>query len=186
MIDESFRLTPVDVRNMDFGRALRGYDPAKVEEFRGQVADELERLLRQNSELDGKIKGLIEQLRAYRERDKALNEALVSAQQLRAEMREQADREAQLILREARAEGERLVDAARAEARAMEAELASLERARRSFLGHLRALAERQLQELDAIEATLQPPPPSAEPTIAEPARPPNKTPAWLDSLVSE
>jgi DivIVA domain-containing protein len=185
MIDESFRVTPVEVRNQQFGRAMRGYDPGQVEEFRGRVADELERLIRQNLELDGKVKNLIEQLRAFRERDKALNDALVSAQQLRSEIREQADREAQLILREARAEGDRLVDAARAEARAMEAQLASLERARRAFLGQLRALAERQLQEIDAIETTLHQQP-GAEPAVSEPARQPNKTPAWLDSLVSE
>ena len=76
-------------------------------QFRNQVAEELERLTRVNQDLDAKARGFHEQLRAFRERDKAINEALVSAQQLRGEIREQAESEAQLILREARAEGER-------------------------------------------------------------------------------
>src|SRR5512146_2498372 len=110
MIDESFHLTPLDVRRFDFGRALRGYNAEKVEQFRDQVAEELERLGRVNADLDTKARSFHEQLRAFRERDKALNEALVSAQQLRAETREQAEREAQLLLKEAQAEGERIIE----------------------------------------------------------------------------
>ena len=151
MIDESFHLTPLDVRRTDFPGVLRGYDKARVDEFRDRVANELERLTRINQELESKAKGFHEQLRAFRERDKALNDALVSAQQLRAEVREQADREAQLIRREARAEGERIIDDARVELRRIATEIEGLERARRAYLAQFRAMVARQLAELDAI-----------------------------------
>ena len=98
MIDETFHLTPLDVRRYEFGKALRGYDPERVNQFRDQVAEELERLSRLNQDLDAKARGFHEQLRAFRERDKAINEALVSAQQLRTDIKEQADKEAALIL----------------------------------------------------------------------------------------
>jgi cell division initiation protein len=151
MIDESFHLTPLDVRRTEFPAALRGYDKARVEEFRDRVANELERLTRINQELESKAKGFHEQLRAFRERDKALNDALVSAQQLRAEVREQADREAQLIRREARAEGERIINDARVELRSIATEIEGLERARRAYLAQFRSMVARQLAELDAI-----------------------------------
>jgi DivIVA domain-containing protein len=151
MNDDSFHLTPLDVRRTDFPAALRGYDKARVDEFRDRVANELERLTRVNQELDSKAKGFHEQLRAFRERDKALNEALVSAQQLRAETREQAEREAHLIRREATAEGERIVEAARAEIRRLAGEIEALERARRAHLAQLRGIVSRQLAELEAI-----------------------------------
>jgi DivIVA domain-containing protein len=185
MIDESFRLTPVDVRRYDFGRKLNGYDPAKVDAFKEQVAAELEDLIRQNGELDAKAKGLVEQLRAYRERDKALNEALVSAQQLRGDIREQAEREGQLIIREARADAEKLLDGARAEARRVEAEISSLERMRRAFIAQLRALAERHLQEIDAIDAVSAQRPDTRD-DDAPPRGSGTPTPAWLNSLVKE
>ncbi|HVB32382.1 MAG TPA: DivIVA domain-containing protein [Gemmatimonadaceae bacterium] len=153
MIDETFHLTPLDVRRYDFGKALRGYDPERVDQFREQVAEELERLMRVNQELEAKAKGFHEQLRAFRERDKALNDALVSAQQLRSEIGEQAEREGQLIIREARAEGERLLDQARADARGLEQELLALERARRTFVTQFRVLIERQLAELTAADS---------------------------------
>src|ERR1700712_3918167 len=115
MIDETFHLTPLDVRRYEFGKALRGYEPERVNQFREQVAEELERLARLNQDLDAKARGFHEQLRAFRERDKAINEALVSAQQLRGEIREQAEKESQLIIREAHAEAGRIVDGARSE-----------------------------------------------------------------------
>jgi DivIVA domain-containing protein len=151
MLDESFHLTPLDVRRTDFPAALRGYDKARVDEFRDRVANELERLTRVSQELEAKAKGFHEQLRAFRERDKALNEALVSAQQLRTDTREQAEREAQLIIREARAEGARKVDEARADVRRLAVEIESLERARRAYLAQFRSMVARQLAELEAI-----------------------------------
>lgn len=153
MIDESFHLTSLDVRRFDFGRSLRGYNPEKVEQFRDQVAEEIERLVRVNQDLDTKARSFHEQLRAFRERDKALNEALVTAQQLRAEVRDQAEREAQLVLREAQAEGERLVETARAEVRRMEQELDALDRSRRTYLAQMRSLLARQLSEVEASES---------------------------------
>ena len=162
MIDETFHLTPLDVRRFEFGRSMRGYDPARVEEFRSQAADELERLTRVNQELESKSKGFNEQLRAFRERDKALNDALVSAQQLRNEIRESAEREASLIVREARAAGEEQVESARTEIRRLEGRLQELERARRAHLAQLRQMAERQLAEIAAAEQEAQPVLPAA------------------------
>src|SRR5471030_1656895 len=161
-MDETFHLTPLDVRRYDFGKSLRGYDPERVEQFREQVAEELERLTRLGQDLETKAKGFHEQLRAFRERDKALNEALVSAQQLRTDMREASEREAALIVREARAEGEAYLEEARAEVRRLGDHLAELDRARRSHITQQRTMVERHLAELTAAENAPSPQMPAA------------------------
>ena len=162
---------------------MRGYDKTRVDQFRDQVANEVESLVRQCQDLEAKARGFHEQLRAFSERDKALNEALISAQQLRAEIREQADREAQLILREARAEGERLIDQARGEVRKLDAELETIVKQRRTYLAQLRALVERQLAGIEAAEAA----PSSMNPeAVAGKPREDPTTPAWLNELVKE
>lgn len=153
MTDESFHLTPLDVRRYEFGKVLRGYDPARVDQFREQVADELERLTRLNQELEQKARSFHDQLKSFRERDKALNEALVSAQQLRAELRDQAERESALTVREAQAQAESIISNAQADIRRVEDELAALERFRRNYLTQLRVFVERQLSEIQAAEA---------------------------------
>ncbi|HXD47422.1 MAG TPA: DivIVA domain-containing protein [Gemmatimonadaceae bacterium] len=178
MIDETFHLTPLDVRRYEFGKALRGYDPERVNQFRDQVAEELERLGRVNQELEAKARGFHEQLRAFRERDKAINDALISAQQLRGDIHDQADKEAQLIIREARAEADKIVEGARTEIRRLEDQLAALERARRSYLSQIRMLVERQLSEITAAEQAPLPEMPPREGSTA--------TPPWMGSLVKE
>lgn len=184
MTDDAFHLTPLDVRRYDFGSALRGYDRARVDQFREQVAAELERLSRSNQDLDAKARGFHEQLRAFRERDKALNDALVSAQQLRDEMREQAERESQLVLREAAAEADKVISTARGEARRLDDEISSLARMRRAHLAQLRALTERQLAEIAASEV-------ADDAHSGKPAEPPEPrvvskpTPAWLGKVES-
>ena len=178
MKDEAFHLTPLDIRRYDFGNALRGYDKARVDEFRDQVAAEVEYLLKQCQELENKAKGFHEQLRAFRERDKALNEALISAQQLRGDIREQAEKEAQLVLREAKAEGEKIIDAARAEIRNVQAELESLVRTRRAFLVQLRMTVQRQLAEIDAAEG-------SSFPSINAQGNSQDPAP-WVDDLIKK
>jgi len=182
MKDEAFHLTPLDIRRYDFGSALRGYDKARVDEFRDQVAAEVEYLLRQCQDLEGKAKGFHEQLRAFRERDKALNEALISAQQLRAEVREQAEREAQLVLREAKAEGERLVDAARAEIRQLDAERAGILKQRQAYLTQMRLVVERQLSEIQAAERATRAQAGQAEAVEGEG----DEAAPWITDLVKE
>jgi len=177
MKDEAFHLTPLDIRRYDFGSALRGYDKARVDEFRDQCANEVEYLQKQCHELENKAKGFHEQLRAFRERDKALNEALISAQQLRGEIREQAEREAQLVIREAKAEGDRLIDHAKNEVRSIQNELDTLVRTRRAFLVQLRMTVQRQLAEIDAAEGSF--PSVSAEGDSADPA-------PWVHDLIKE
>lgn len=186
-MDGAFHLTPLDVRRYDFGTALRGYDKGRVDQFREQVADELERLTRLNQELETKSRNLAEQLKSFRERDKALNDALVSAQQLRAEVHQQADRERELLLREARAEGDKLLEEARSELRKLEHEVTSLGHMRRSYLAQLRSILARQLAELDAAESTL-PPQELVQGEEGEqlPPRPANPTPAWLSAIPRE
>lgn len=154
MTDELFHLTPLDVRRYEFGRALRGYDPARVDQFREQVAEEMDRLIRQNQELEVKARTLHDQLKSYREREGSINDALVTAQQLRAEMRTQAEREAQVTLREAQVQAESILSGAQNDIRRVEDELAALERFRRNYLTQLRVFVERQLSEITAAEAS--------------------------------
>lgn len=170
MTDDAFRLTALDARRYDFGNALRGYDRARVDQFREQVAEELERLARVNQELEAKARNFHEQLRAFRERDKALNDALVSAQQLRGDIRQQAEREAQLIVREAQAQAERALASLRGDIRRAEEQLQQLAQARRGYVAQIRHVLERQLLELAAAEADGPEVPAPAVAPVAAPA----------------
>jgi DivIVA domain-containing protein len=153
MTDSGFHITPVDIRTQQFHRALRGYDRAGVDEFRERVGDELERLLRERTQMEERLLQFREQLTLFREREKALNEALVAAQQLRADTEQAARREADLVLREARSEAERILQEARGAEQAVRRDMESAHRQFTAYLGAFRTLLERYLSEVDALEA---------------------------------
>lgn len=152
MNDNVFTLTPLDIRKQEFHKSLRGYATEGVEDFRARVADALERAIRDRQVLDERLSALTEQLRVFRERETAMNEALVAAQQLRQETRAAAEREGQVIVREAQAEAKRLLDEARNAASAVQAKMAETERQYQQYVGGFRALLERQLAELRALD----------------------------------
>src|SRR5882724_3937987 len=150
--DDAFNLTPLDIRKQEFRKTLRGYDPLNVEDFQMRVADALERAIRERSVLEERLAALTDQLRVFREREKAMNEALVAAQQLREATHTAAEREAQVIVREAEAEAKRLVDEAKNAEGVVQVRMAEAERQFQAYMGGFRALLERQMAELRALD----------------------------------
>jgi DivIVA domain-containing protein len=143
-------LTPLDVRKKkeDFRRVVRGYDPAQVDGFLDLVADRLDELVGRESRLRGQVDSIQEQLAAYRDRERALNDALVTAQELREEARAQAEKSADLKLREAEREAETIRREAELAVHGARRTLEDLQVRRLGFLRSLRASTERYLAEL--------------------------------------
>ena len=164
MTDDAFHLTSHDVRAQEFQRSLRGYDVAQVDEFKQRMAEEIDRLVRERVQLDERIRNMSDQLKAYRDRERAMNDALVSAQQLRSESQAHVEREREVALREAKAEADRQLLEARGEVDRMlqharqeeQRLLQGNEIVRRQFMGYLasfRQMLERQLHEVEALAA---------------------------------
>jgi DivIVA domain-containing protein len=162
MSNDAFHLTSHDVRAQVFQRVMRGYDPVQVDEFKQRLAEEIDRLVRERVQLDERVKGMSDQLKSYRDRERAMNDALVHAQQLRTDSQAQVDRERDLALREAQAEAEAIRLEARTESDRLLAEtrgeqqrlLQANELARRQYVAYItsfRQLLERQVQELNLL-----------------------------------
>jgi DivIVA domain-containing protein len=168
MTDDVFQLTPQDVRTHDFGRALRGYDRAQVDEFKQRLAEEIDRLTRARIQAEERLKSAQDQLRAYRERERALNEALVGAQQLRADTRAQAEQEAGLILREAHVEAAKVVDRAKLDEQLVHERTEEAIRQFNAYVAGFRLLLERQLAEVDGLQAAARAGVPAKPPALSE------------------
>lgn len=158
-------LTPLDVRNKrgDFKKLMRGYDPQEVDVFLELVAERLEALVRENIKLRDRTTTLQEQVQAQAGREQAVQDALVTAQELRKDIREQSQREADHIMREAESEARRMVAEAEAEARSRlrgverqmdqsRDSLQELERRRQRFLQEFRGLLQRELDVVQVEE----------------------------------
>jgi len=147
-------LTPLDVRKKkdDFKRAVRGYEPAQVDAFLELCAERLDQLVQQDKRQKDELAALRERLGAFEERERALNEALVTAQELREEARAQAEKSAELKLREAEQEAAAIRRRAEDAAEASRRSLDDLKVRRSGFLRSLRWSLERFLGEIEEEE----------------------------------
>jgi cell division initiation protein len=97
-------LTPVEIRHLTPGRGLFGYRAGPTDRLLAEIADSFEDVWRERADLADKVEQLDADLVRYRELESLLRATLVSAERASAELREQARREAELILNEAHAE----------------------------------------------------------------------------------
>lgn len=131
-------LTPLEIQKTRFTQKMRGYDPREVDDFLELVAEELSGRL-------GKIEGLEQEVRYYRQRveegerrEHQLQETLVRAQKVADEITEAAEREARVMVREAEISGDRLVQQATEQASRIESRIDELRLRRRELLLRMR------------------------------------------------
>ena len=143
------KLTPLDIRHREFKRGMRGYADVEVDEFLDEVADEFERLFKDNIDLGERVEALESQVSGYKRIEETLQKTLVSAQGSADELRQNSAKEAQLILHEAELKGRQLVNEAYSERQSIEQSLAKLKSTEQDFRFKFRQLLEGYLRHLE-------------------------------------
>lgn len=110
------KLTPLDIQQHQFARSFRGWDRREVQGFLELVAEHMGALTRETSELQADLRRSHRSLEEYRDREATFKEAMLTAQRAIDEMRDQARKEAQLIVSEAEVRAEKILHAAHARA----------------------------------------------------------------------
>jgi cell division initiation protein len=105
----SGEITPNDILQREFSQSFRGSKPEEVKDFLKLVASEVEELLRSNMFLEDKVKQLDEVVDEYRQMESTLKNTLVSSQRIGQEIKEEAERKSNILIREAEIEAERII-----------------------------------------------------------------------------
>jgi cell division initiation protein len=145
------RITPLDVQQKRFSRALRGYDREEVEAFLSLVAAELEELVRASTSLREEAQRKDEVIADHRSRERALQETLVTAQKASEEIREAARKEAEIALSEAELQAERIVQGAHQRFLRIVDDIHEMKRQRVQFEAMLRSVVESHQKLLEAF-----------------------------------
>jgi len=142
--------SPLDITQREFTRKMRGYDPEEVRTFQEQIAEEMTRLVQQGNDQAALIQRLDAQVKGYQEREDSLRNTLVTAQKMTEEIKGNAKREGDLIMKEAELRAEKLLDQAHQKLAQVQAEIAELRRQRELFAAKLRGLLKTHLDLLEA------------------------------------
>ena len=155
------KLTPLDIRHKEFKRGMRGYADVEVDEFLDQIADEYERLFKENIDLQDRVESLDEKIAGYRRIEETLQKTLVNAQASAEEQKQNANKQAQLVLQDAELKARQLVNEAYSERQAIEQSMAKLRSAEEDFRFKFRQLLDGYLRQLqDTPEVAEAPPAP--------------------------
>ena len=105
-------LTPLDIQQQKFKTKFRGFDIQEVELFLDQMADAFEALLRQNEQLKEDINRLHLEIKGFKNREDAFKRALLNSQRVIEQMKENAQKSAELIVAEAEVKAEKILNKA--------------------------------------------------------------------------
>lgn len=103
------KLTPLEIKQQQFEKSLRGYDVADVQSFLTLVSNEVEHLLNKNNELEEQISKLNDRVRHYERVEEALHETLQTTKESVAQKLDGAKSEAQNKINKAEMEAEAIV-----------------------------------------------------------------------------
>jgi cell division initiation protein len=139
------RITPLDVRKQEFRRVVRGVDADEVHAFLATVADEYEAVLTDNKHLREKVMELDEKVGEYRTMERTLRDTLLTAERVMTEARQNARKEAELILRDAQLRASQATNNIEQRVDALRAQIRELRGQRDAFLARMQSLAEAQV-----------------------------------------
>ena len=108
-------ITPVELHHIRLKRGLLGYRRGPVDELIMEIADSFEEVWRQRADYADRIEQLESELSRHRDLESLLRTTLVSAEKSAHELKDQAKREAELVVGEAHAEAREVTRAAAAE-----------------------------------------------------------------------
>ncbi len=139
MKGDAMRITPLDIQQMVFKVSFRGYDKEEVNRFLEELAETVELLNRDNAVQREKITFLEQQLAELKRTEATLSNTLVSAQSLAEDVKRTAQRESDLVLKEAELKAGEMIRKARIEVSDTQRDLAALQKQRLLMVERLRA-----------------------------------------------
>jgi cell division initiation protein len=148
-------ITPNEILQKRFSQGFRGYKPDEVGDFLRLVAAEFEELLRQNMFLQEKVKQLDEAIEEFREMESTLKNTLISSQRVGQEIKEEAERKGNLLMREGELEAERIIQRTRQRKERLEEETFQMLNQHKRFRAEFVALIETHGKMLKAQDSRM-------------------------------
>lgn len=180
------KLTPLDIHHKEFRNSLRGYSPEEVDDFLDEVADEFERLFKENIDLSEKLEAASDRVRAYSDMERTLQNTMVAAQTSAEDIRARAETEASRLVADAESKAQEMVSAALGEKQRSIGEHARLRAAEQEFRTGFREMLEGYLAGIAGPTVDEEPTLFESSPTYASVVAPEYAEVALADLAASE
>ncbi len=147
------KITPLDIQQQQFkGKMLGGLDAEDVDAFLQVVAQEMEALIRENTELKEQVSRNATAMAAMEGQESKLREAVLAAQKIAEDMKANARKEATLLISEAELKGEKILADAEKKLVELNNQVQELRREKLQFETALKSLLDTHYKMLSLNE----------------------------------
>jgi len=102
-------LPPYELKNKEFSKVMRGYNPVEVDEHFAFIIEKYTELYRENDELERKLKTAYSRLDEIKNEEESIRSAMVNAQRASSKIMTEANDRADIIINTARKSCDRIL-----------------------------------------------------------------------------
>jgi cell division initiation protein len=148
---------PMDIHRQTFAQRMRGFDPEEVRSYLALVAEEFAALQRERDTLAMEVQSLTGLVEDHRQRENILKNTLLTAQRVSEEIKENARKHAENVVKEAELQADKLLELAQRRAYDVEKAILDLRSYQSSLRADIRGFINRVGQLLDLQEEVEDP-----------------------------
>ncbi len=145
-------LTPIDFDKKEFKSSIGGYNKDEVDEFLSLVKSEFDRMYRDNIALKDKINMLSEAIKEYKNMEAALQNTIVTANNVAEEVKRTAQLAAENLVKEAENKAKEVLLKAQNEVNEVRANHEKLIQDYSAYKAKIRSIVEAQVRVLEELE----------------------------------
>ena len=147
------KISPLDIQQQQFkGKMFGGLDSDDVDSFLQQIAQQVEELVRENTELKEQNRRMTAEADELKQREADLRQTMLAAQRVMEEMKANADKEARLVISEAEMKAEKIVAEAEKSLVQLNNQVQDLRREKMKFESSLKSLLDTHYKMLNLSE----------------------------------
>lgn len=143
------KISPMEIRQQEFSKKMRGLDPDEVNPFLEKLADDLDDLQKENESLKQEIENLNEKLSEFKKIEKNLQDTLLKAQESSIKSLESSKKQASLMIKEAELKASQIIEKAREGANEVRNAVVNLREEKDLLIAKLKAIVGSQANLLE-------------------------------------
>ena len=148
-------ITPRDIQEKEFPKAVRGYKEDAVDEFLDVITMDYEAMLLENDKLKTEVDRLKAELVRYSSTENAVLETLEAAKSLMGDISASAERRAEILLKNAELDAELVLREAKESVERLTEENEALHGRFKKFQARYKSLLESELERFDTLSLEL-------------------------------
>lgn len=143
------KISPMEIRQQEFSKKMRGFDPEEVSPFLEKLADDFDDLQKENESLKLEIETLTDQLAEFKKIEKNLQDTLLKAQESSTKSLESSKKQTSLMIKEAELKAVQIVEKARESANEIRNAVVNIREEKDLLIAKLKAIVSSQANLLE-------------------------------------